>query len=138
VAIRGFRNETAQPGLDSLVTDAVHREFARRGDLRLVRDPEQADLVISGQVVRMQVRSRSFSSIQFALEYEVWLQLAVEVQRRDGRAVHLDARDLSESERYLASADLEVSRTNRQEALRRLAGLLATRLHDALYVGLIP
>jgi hypothetical protein len=31
-----------------------------------------------------------------------------------------------------------VTRTNRQEALRRLAGVLAGRVHDALYERIAP
>ena len=39
---------------------------------------------------------------------------------------------------YQASADVEVTRTNRKEALRRLAGVLAGRFHDALFEQISP
>ena len=50
----------------------------------------------------------------------------------DGRNLY-DPNALRESERYLASADAEVTRTHREEAIRRLAGLLAARIHDAFF-----
>ena len=133
VAILGVRNETREPGVDSLVTDALMREFLRRGALRVVEAPDAADLVVRGAVSEVRTRSLAFSSIQFALEYEVTLDLDLEVSRRDGSPVPLDARALSESELYLASADVEAARKNRQEALRRLSTLLAERVHDALF-----
>jgi hypothetical protein len=39
---------------------------------------------------------------------------------------------LSEKELYLASADIEVTRTNRLEALRHLSDILASRIADSL------
>lgn len=133
VALEGLRNATLEPGVDALLSEAIHREFLRRGALRLVDEPSQADLVIRGTVERLESRSVSFSSIQFALEYELTLGVALEVERRDGSPVPLDATSLAETELYLASADVEAARKNRQEALRRLASLLAGRVHDALF-----
>jgi hypothetical protein len=138
VAIRGLVNDSFEPGVDALVSEAIAREFLRRGALRLVDTPETADLVIGGAVKSVDTRRRSFSSILFALEYEVRMELALTLARRDGTPVAIDANALRESERYLASSDLEVTRTNRQEALRRLAGVLAGRVHDALYERIAP
>jgi hypothetical protein len=138
VAIRGLVNDSFEPGIDSVVGDALHREFLRRGALEIVEDPTVADLVIEGRVRDVRIRSRSFSSIQFALEYEVVLRLDIEVNRRDGTPVAIDRRALVESELYLASADIEVARTNREEALRRLSTVLAGRIHDALYERIAP
>jgi hypothetical protein len=53
--------------------------------------------------------------------------------RSDGTPLYLGKRSLTESEFYLASADVEAMRKNRQEALRRVAGLLAQRVHDSLF-----
>jgi len=138
VAIRGLVNDTFEPGLDGLVSEALTREFRQRGALRLVDDPQAADLVIEGAVKRLRVRRRSFSSVLFALEYEVRMELALTIQQRDGSVVAIDPNALTESERYLASSDVEVTRTNRQEALRRLAGLLAGRVHDPPYERVAP
>ncbi len=138
IAIRGLRNDTFEPGVDAIVSDALAREFVRRGALRVVDDPARADLVVSGAVARLDVSRRSFSSIALALEYELALRLDLQIVRRDGTAVPLDATALSETERYVASADVEVERTHREEALRRIAGLLAGRIHDALFERIAP
>jgi hypothetical protein len=138
VAIEGLSNDSFEPGVEALVSDALSREFMRRGALRLVDTKETADLIISGSVKSVDVRGRSFSSILFALEYEVRMELALSLTRRDGTEVAIDPNALVDAERYLASSDIEVTRTNRQEALRRLAGVLAGRVHDALYERISP
>ncbi len=138
VAIVGLANDTFEPGVETLVSDALAREFLRRGALRMVEDPARADLVISGAVARLGVSRKSFSSISLALEYELRLTLALKVARRDGTIVPLDPTAETETERYVASADVEVERTHREEALRRLASLLAGRVHDALFERIAP
>lgn len=138
VAVRGFANDTFEPLADEIVSAAIMREFLRRGALQIVEDPERADLIIVGRVTDAQIARRSFSSISFALEYEVRLRLDVQVTRPDGTIVYVDERSLGESELYLSSADLEVSRTYREEAMRQVADTLAGRLHDSLYERVAP
>lgn len=138
VAIQGFANDTFEPLADEVVSASIAREFLRRGALEIVEDPADADLVVVGRVTDARIARRSFSSISFALEYEIHLGLDVQVTRPDGTEVVLDSRSLSESELYLSSADLEVNRTYREEAMRVVADTLAGRIHDSLYERVAP
>jgi len=138
VAIVGVRNQTREPGVDSLVTDALLREFLRRGSLRVVESEDGADLVIQAAVNRLDTRELSVSSVQFTIEYELTMGLDVDVRRRDGSQVPIGSAGLAESEVYLVSADVEAGRKNRTEALRRLSSLLAGRVHDALFERATP
>ncbi len=138
VAIVGITNDSFEPGASRYFSDALVREFLRRGAVRIVEDPALADLIIEGRIEELEERRRSFSSIQFALEYELRLRMELQVTRQDGTAVPIDSRALAETELYLASADVEVTRTNREEAIRRLAGIVAGRVHDALYERINP
>jgi hypothetical protein len=132
VAVQPLRNESYEPGVEVLVTDALLREFQRHGAVAVVREPERADLVLSGAVSSLVTRSRAFSSVELALEFEVEMGIRLAARRADGSGVEIDSTLLREWELYLASADVEVERKNREEAIRRLATLLATRIHDAL------
>ena len=69
----------------------------------------------------------SFSSFFVALEYKVTLSLVLELVRASGDIIRLSPRALSESDIYLASPDIEVSRTNKREVVRHLSDLLAVR-----------
>jgi hypothetical protein len=89
-------------------------------------------------VLPIETSSTSFSSVVLALEYQVSLALELAARRRDGSEIPLDRRSLRETERYLASADVEALRRNREEALRRVAGLLAVRVHDEVFELVAP
>jgi hypothetical protein len=130
IAIRTPDNESREPGLELVVADALRRELLRRDGSRLVEDPKRASLIVSGRVLPVPRRARSFSSTVLSLEEEVVLRLDLSVARPDGSELGLE--DLVESERYVASADIEAHRKNRDEALRRVAVVLASRFFDAL------
>jgi hypothetical protein len=132
VAVEPLLNRSYEPGIERMVTAALVREFQTRGGASVVRNPAGADLVLSGSVRPVVTRSRSFSSVELALEFEVELAVDLVARRADGTVVDIDGSVLRDWELYLASADVEVERKNREEALRRLSTLLAARVHDAL------
>jgi hypothetical protein len=132
IAVLAVRNDSPEPWLDRIVTDAMRREIESRGDFDFVNDPLGADLVIRGRIRPLNVNSKSFSRFVAAIEYGLTLQLDLEVVRAEGDIVRLDPRMLSATDVYFASADVEVTRTNRLEVLRRLSDLLASRVADSL------
>jgi hypothetical protein len=138
VALPTLRNDSYEPGVELLVADALRREFLRRGAFQLTDDPAAADLVVSGSVLPIKTSSSSFSSVVLALEYQVSLSLELHARRADGSEIPLDPRSLRETERYLASADVAALRRNREEALRRLASVLAVRVHDEVFEVVAP
>lgn len=138
VAVVTPSNASYEPGIERLVADALRREFLKRGAVRLIENPSAADLVLDGRVLPVRGQAQSFTSTVVALEVEVTLALDLAATRRDGADVPIDARALYETERYLASADAEAMRKNREEALRRASQVLAGRVYDALYATLAP
>lgn len=132
VAIRTPENVTHEPGAEYVVADALRRELLRREGGSLVEDPARADVVVSGRVMDVRSRSRSFSSAVLAREYDLMVRVALHAVRRDGTELLAGDRSFSETERYLGSADIEAQRKNRDEALRRVSSLLAARFFDSL------
>ena len=132
VSVISLRNDSPEPWLDRIVTDAMRREIGARGSFDFVNDPERADLVLRGRIRPLEIHSRSFSRFVAALEYGLTLRLDLEVVLEAGQVVRLDPKMLSESDVYLASADLEITRSNRLEALRRLSDLIASRVADSI------
>ena len=133
IAIETPANDSFEPGVEYVVADALRREFFRRGAVRVVDDPATADLVLGGSVRDVRTSGRSFSSVVFTLEYELVLTLDLEARRSDGTPLPIGPRSLQEAEYYLASADVEAMRKNRDEAMRRVATLLAQRVHENLF-----
>ena len=138
VAIRTLKNGSTDPGAELVVTEALRREFIDRGELRVVRDAKSADWVIEGRLQPLQTRRETISSVVLVLEYTLIMSLDLRIRGADGRRIALDSTATRESELYLASADIEVTRKNRREAMRRLAALLAGRVHDAVVMEIAP
>jgi hypothetical protein len=132
VAIRTFENTTTEPGADLVVTDALRRELYDRPRVRVVQEPRAADWVVDGKVGPVRIRTETFSSVVLALEQSLTLSVSLEIRDREGQPLDLSDAALSGTEVYLASADVEVSRKNRSEALQRVAGIIAERIGDAL------
>jgi hypothetical protein len=130
VAIVTPDNRTQEPGVELLVSAALRKEFLRRGIVRVISDPKRADLVIRGSVTRAKVESRTVSTISASLEQQVDLGLVLRAE--SDAADPFVVPDLYASALYPVSADVEVTRLNRTEALRRIAELLAGRALDAL------
>lgn len=132
VTVVALKSDSPEPWLDRIVTDALRREVGGRARLELTDDPAAAELKLRGRIRDLDINSQSFSSFVAALEYSLTLALDLEVVLESGDVVQLDPAMLSETESYLASPDIEVTRTNRLEALRRISDLLAARVADAI------
>ena len=139
--IRTLDNDSSEPGLERVVSEALRREWLRRGRYRLVSDPARADWVLEGRVLPVQVRTETLSSVVLAVEQTLTLGVELRVERaRGGEATPhaLPAASLRESEIYFASPDLEVGRKNRDEARRQVAPRIAARAGAAVDQELAP
>lgn len=132
VAVHAPENPTEHAGLERAVADALRREVLRRPGSELVEDPARADWVLRGRVLALRRAPAALSPVVLTLEEELTLALELRARAPDGREVVGERERLRETERYLASADAEAQRKNRDEALRRAAQVLAARFLDQL------
>jgi hypothetical protein len=138
VSVPPLANDSFEPGIEFLLTDAVRREFLRRGGVRLVDAKGSADVVVEGRIHPLETFTTSVSSVAAALEQQVEVEVDLRAKRRDGSEISLSSTSFVEWELYLESADIEAARKNRQEALRQVASMIATRFHEVLAAGLRP
>ncbi len=138
VAVPALVNDSFEPGVDALLTDALRREFLRRGGVSLVDSRANADIVVEGRIHPLETFVTSVSSVAAALEQQVEVEVDLAARRSDGSEVELSSNSFVEWELYLESADVQAARKNREEALRRVASVIATRFHEVLSAGLRP
>ena len=132
IALHTLDNASTEPGVELLVSEALRREVLQRHGLRIATRDDAADYVLRGRVREVSVRTTTQSSAVLALEHNVTLELDLALESPDGQRIALPHKALVESETFLASADIEALRKNRREALRRVAEVLAARIHDRL------
>jgi len=138
VAVTPLLNNSYEPGVEVIMSDALRREFLQRGGVQVVAEPARADLVVGGAVFPIETRVSATSAVSAALEYQIGMEIQMSAARRNGAAVALEPPTFSAWELYLSSSDVEAERKNRLEAIRRLATVLAVRVHDALVTKLAP
>ena len=130
-----FENNTLEPGIELMLGSALRSEFARPGLVRGVGKATSPDYTLEGQVKSVTTSSRTLTTQIRAIEFTVVVRIEpILVRNADGQKLKLDRLSRSANEVYLASFDLEISRKNREEALRRIAAVLADRIYDDVEV----
>ena len=135
IEIGMLENRSNAPGVERMLSDALHEEFATRGQLEARYADGSAALVLDGVVREVSVRHSAVSTAGLALEDQVELVVDVSIRRRADGSVVWRREGWKQLERYTSSADLQVQLTNRDQALRRLSAELASRLHDELILS---
>ena len=90
IAIPVIDNTSQEPTINRNLTESLRQAFIRDGRLKLVKQSDQADLVLNGKLVRYSIRAVGFDNSDVANEYWVYLDLSIDVHLAcaDG-AVHV-------------------------------------------------
>jgi outer membrane lipopolysaccharide assembly protein LptE/RlpB len=78
--VKLFENQTARADMDQRVAEALNLEWVRRGRFQLVDSPEDADVVLSGTMIRLGVIPVSFDESGRATEYQMTLMTEVRLE----------------------------------------------------------
>jgi lipopolysaccharide assembly LptE-like protein len=97
IYVEPFINRSRDVGLDKELTTATRGEFYRRGELRVVDTPEQADIILAGTIRSLDSTVATVNREDEVLQYEAVMILDVTVRRREpdqilwrGQAVRLN------------------------------------------------
>jgi hypothetical protein len=132
VAIPLWRNDTAEPGLETIFTNAVVKQFATRGWLEPVKAGE-ADTILEGRIETVDVSPVAFSSAAIELEDRVSVVASVTLKRKNDQSVLWSSSRVLGSEVYDSTPDFNVNLRNREQALRKVAADMAASLHDQIF-----
>jgi lipopolysaccharide assembly LptE-like protein len=135
IELVGFENQTREPGLETLVGEAMNEEFARRGWLKSGVQGELADpdLVMRGTLRTANYHSSSYSAGALALEESIDITMDLTVLKAGTKEVVWHDGDMHVREVFLSSADPGIFASNKEQALRRLSSEIAERVHDELF-----
>jgi len=79
IHVENFANQTRWVDMDQRLAEALTLEWVRRRRLRLVDNPEQADVILSGTIQRLAVIPVSYDQQGRANEYQMSLQAVVQL-----------------------------------------------------------
>jgi len=132
VAVPTLANDSLEAGIELMLGAALRRELAGSGRFELVEKTRDDGYAVRGRVADVETVGRTFTPGVRALEYTVTVQLELTVSGPGGQSIAIDPFAQQATEVYLASTDVQLGRKNRDEALRRLAGMLAARIRREL------
>jgi len=135
-AVPIFENNTREPGVEYLFTEAFRRELSDDPHVRLV-DRKDAEIVVTGVVA--QVYSSPISFLQGGQlvsigEYVLRATITLSAYSRDdGKVVY--SGNFSGEDQYLSANEPVGTEANRRLALRRMAGKMVTDAHEIMMSG---
>ncbi|MCD6526230.1 MAG: hypothetical protein J7K75_04470 [Desulfuromonas sp.] len=133
VMIEPFNNKTAEPFLETQLTNEIHDQFSRRRTLEVVSTAELADAILSGTITSYRSSSVSYDLNDDITEYRATMVVEAELIRANGEEVIWQG-SVSWREEFFANDDRaqqDYNETLAQEELsRRLAQEVYNRITD--------
>lgn len=126
VAVPVFTNRTAEPAIESFLTQAVVEAFATNGRLRVV-NAAQADAILEGEVVGYELQALAFDPRASIREYRLVVTMNLKFrdvrrntllfeeprfqERADFRVIGAVSQTISHEESALRSAAMDIARS---------------------------
>ena len=120
-------NQTQETGVENIITAALLSELTLRKTHRLAGGLADADVVLSGVVKHVNIRTISVSEPTVAEQRRVTVTVALTLRKTDGSTVWAGG-DVSDFEAYLVNVNPEITDANRLDAIRILSKRIAERV----------
>jgi len=136
IAVPVFHNNTFEPTLENTLTSAVKQEFLTNSRLKVVNDPEEADLVVKGTVVSYGLTPLSFDRTRsVVLEYRVIIRAAVAVEAHRTQKVLWNDAGMEAVAEYLVNPDTAANRVAEDRAIAEASKQLAENVVHRVLEG---
>lgn len=122
-----LENQTQETGVENIITAALLSELTLRKTHNLANAMADADVVLSGIVKHVDLRTISVRQSTVADERRVTVSIDLKLTKTDGSTAWA-AKDISDFEAYLVNVNQEVTDANRQNAIRILSKRIAERV----------
>jgi outer membrane lipopolysaccharide assembly protein LptE/RlpB len=125
--VKVLRNQTQETGVENIITAALMSELTLRKTHHLASGMADADVVLSGIVQHVDIRTISVRQSKVANERRVTVSIDLKMTNSDGGTVWA-GRNISDFEAYLVSDNPETTDANRRTAIAVLSKRIAERV----------
>ena len=125
--VKVLENKTQETGAENILTAAILNELTLRKTDELARSIDDADVVLSGAVDLVTIKTIASSASTVASERQVTVSIDLKLTKKDGSVVWA-AKDLSDFEAYLVETDTQQTDANRRTAIGVLSKRIAQRV----------
>ena len=131
VAIPTFVNQTFEPGIEVLFTQAFLKGFIQDRRTKVV-DRKEADSVLEGMIKSLEISSVSYDRSNLALEYQINVVIDLMLKKRSGEILWRE-KDLTERTWYRASSNALINEANKAAALQQAGRSMAERIRNRFF-----
>ena len=131
VAIPTLVNQTLEPGVEIVFTQAFLREFIKDRRVKVV-DRREADSVVEGIIKSFSIFSASYDKSGYALEYQTVVTMDIALKKRNGEILWVE-KDLKEMQWYRTNPSVIATEDNRVNAIQKVAKSVAERILNRFY-----
>ncbi len=129
VAVSLFSNETTEPNIEFMFTQALRDEFLKRGRIKLTSE-EKADAIFKGRVIRIYTTDVAHTGVEQTSETRIFVTVDVKCEdKRSGEIIWQD-NQLTLYEEYERGLEASEGYNKRVVALKYLAQQVAERIYD--------
>jgi len=126
--IEPLDNRTAEPFLDSLVTNNLIERFGRDSRLTLVKNRQDAEAILSGSVSSYSRKAVSYDQLDNIREYRSIMKIKASLRRvSDGKILWKD--NVSWTEESMNRSDRSVQEDNETVAIQKISERLAEQVY---------
>ena len=125
--VKVLENKTQETGAENILTAAILNELTLRKTDELARSIDDADVVLSGAVDLVTIKTIASSEPNVASERQVTVSVDLKLTKKDGSVVWT-AKNLSDFEAYLVDTDTQKTDANRRTAIGVLSKRIAQRV----------
>jgi len=129
--IENIVNQTTEPGIDVLITDALKNEFLKKYRGTLV-PRQEAQAVLSGTLIGIRTKTVARRGTLTSLERRVYMTIELALKSVESERLWY-AKGITSSDTYqVVAGDKEASEQNKREVLGDLAEILAENSFNRL------
>ncbi len=126
LVVRTLENKSFEPNLEARFTNYIRHEFSSGSGAQIVADIEGADLVLSGQIVSVDLPTLSFSQTT-TLESRAEATVAIRIEESRTKRV-VWAQTAKAASEFYVTPDLQFNRVLQNRALEQAGRLIAEDL----------
>jgi hypothetical protein len=129
IYITNWKNRTNLLRLNSDITQSLNRWYQKSGSLRVVKDKENADLILGGEILSVDLPSLSYGANSRTKEVKVKLTVRyILMDLKSGKVLFEVPRELR-TEEYTVTGDVSTTADNEKEAIDTIVDEMSQKIY---------
>jgi outer membrane lipopolysaccharide assembly protein LptE/RlpB len=132
IYIAPFSNRSGELQLGTWITDALRREFLRGGGGLALASKEEADVILEGDVERVDTAGLSYLTYNQTVERQISVDCALRIVDRKTGQVLWQTTNLRRDEGFLVGQEMMQTEGFKEEALKKLSRYMAELIYHRI------